>query len=93
MPTVHGFKPNHAALLRKWANAPRDMSDEKQNAAYGEIIDAYEATAKWARQVKAALFPQGYVIKRSAPTDQAQKFKPYKWTRIYPRQSAPRQLA
>lgn len=93
MPTAHGFKPHHAALLHQWANAPRDKSDAEQNVAYGDIIDAYEATAEWARQVKAALFPQGSVTKRSAPTDQGHKFKPYTWTRIYPWERAPRQLA
>ncbi len=93
MSAAHGFKPNHAALLRQWANVPRDRSDAEQNAAYGEIMNAYEATAEWARRVQAALFPEGYVNKRSAPTDQGQKFKPYTWTRIYPRKGAPKQLA
>lgn len=93
MQTLHSFKASHRVLLLQWANQPRDHSDSAQNAAYGEIVEAYEATAIWARRVQAALFPRGVVAKRSSPTDQGQKFKPYTWTRIYPRADAPRQLA
>lgn len=93
MQTQHGFKTSHPALLAHWANQPRDHSNAAQNAAYREIVEAYEATAAWARHVQAALFPQGTVFKRSSPTDQAQKFKPYTWTRIYPRTDAPKKLA
>jgi hypothetical protein len=57
------------------------------------VVAAYEATAQWARAVKARLFPNGYVVKRSDPFDQGHKFKPYTWSRIYPRPNAPKGLA
>ena len=83
--TRHGFKASHPLVLRKWASHLRDDSNPAQNAAYKEIVEAYDATATWARRVQTAMFPRGEVVKRSAPLDQSQKFKPYTWTRIYPR--------
>lgn len=88
-----GFHPDHFTLLQRWNAVPRDKTDPDQNAAYDRLVEAYEATAAWAYGVRDSLFPQGWVRKLSKPTDQAQKFKPYTWVRIYPRRDAPTALA
>lgn len=88
-----GFDETHVALLRTWSGVARNKADPEQNAAYDELRLAYEATAAWAYALRDRLFPDGTVKKLSKPTDQAQKFKPYTWVRIYPRQGAPKALA
>lgn len=88
-----GFRADHFTLLERWSATPRDTGDPAQNAAYGRLVEAYEATAAWAYGVRDELFPRGWVRKLSKPTDQAQKFKPYTWVRIYPRSNAPKALA
>lgn len=93
-PMDHGFKTKHFALLADLSGQVRRDGDAYQDAAYAELVDAYEATAEWARALQRKLFPDGFVRKLSKPTDQwRQRFKPYTWTRIYPRQNAPRHLA
>ncbi len=90
----HGFKKKHFALLAALSGQVRRDGDARQDAAYAELVDAYEATAEWARALQRKLFPDGFVRKLSKPTDQwRQRFKPYTWTRIYPRQNAPKHLA
>lgn len=89
----HGFKAEHFALLKTWTGAARQTGDPAQDAARDAVIDAYEATARWARAVNARLFPNGFVRKRSDPFDQGQTFKAYTWSRIYPRAGAPKGLA
>lgn len=89
----HGFTPEHFALLKAWEGTPRQLGNPALHAASDAVVAAYEATAQWARAVKARLFPNGYVVKRSDPFDQGHKFKPYTWSRIYPRPDAPKGLA
>lgn len=90
----HGFTAKHFDLLVKLNGQIRRDGDVEQEAAYAELVDAYEATAEWARAVQDRLFLGGFVRKLSKPTDQwRQKFKPYTWSRIYPRQNASRHLA
>lgn len=90
----HGFTAEHFALLAEYDGKVRQVGNADEDRDYAELVAAYEATANWARAVQRRLFPQGYVRKLSKPTDQwHQKFKPYTWTRIYPRREAPRHLA
>ena len=89
----HGFTPEHFALLKAWEGTPRQPGNPALDAASNAVVAAYEATAQWARAVKGRLFPNGYVLKRSDPFDQGHKFKPYTWSRIYPRTNAPKGLA
>lgn len=88
-----GFRPEHFELLRRWRETARVTGNPEQDEAYAKLIDAYEATAKWARAVRDRVFPRGEVRKLSKPTNQAQKFKPYTWVRIYPWAGAPAGLA
>ena len=71
----HGFTPEHFALLETWKGTPRQTGNPAQDAARDAIIDAYEATARWARAINARLFPRGYVRKRSDPFGQNQLFQ------------------
>jgi hypothetical protein len=89
----HDFTAEHFALLAQLDGVARTTGDPQQDAAYAELVDAYEATAAWARAVQAQLFPAGWVRKLSRPTDMGQKFKYYTWVRIYPRPEAPKELA
>ncbi|QJX09964.1 hypothetical protein [Rhizobium brockwellii] len=90
----HGFNTRHFALLAELSGQVRRDGDVRQDAAYAELVQAYEATAEWAHALQRKLFPEGVVRKLSKPTDQwRQKFKPYTWTRVYPRQNATRHLA
>ncbi|WP_404712161.1 HNH endonuclease [Sphingomonas sp. MMS24-J13] len=89
----HGIRAEHFELLGKLGGQPRTSGDQVQDAAYVALVEAYEATADWARAVQARLFPEGYIRKLSRPTDMAQRFKPYTWVRIYPRADAPTELA
>lgn len=89
----HGIRPEHFALLAQLDGVARTSGDPAQDRAYDDLVEAYEATAAWARAVQQRLFPEGMVRKLSRPTDMAQKFKPYTWVRIYPRRTAPKALA
>ena len=89
----NGFTLEHFKLLEHLDGVARNNGDAAQDAAYRNLVQAYEATARWAEGVRASLFPHGYVRKLSKPTNQAQRFKPYTWTRIYPRENAPKELA
>jgi hypothetical protein len=89
----HGVRPEHFALLRQLDGVARTSGDPAQDQAYETLVEAYEATAAWARAVQQRLFADGFVRKLSRPTDMAQKFKPYTWVRIYPRRNAPKALA
>lgn len=89
----HGHTAEHFKLLDTWAGTPRQVGDPLQDRAYNNLVESYEATARWARAVQSSVFPNGWVRKLSKPTDQSQKFKQYTWARIYPRRGAPRGLA
>jgi hypothetical protein len=89
----HGIRTEQFGLLAKLDGLPRNKGDQEQDAAYDILVEAYEATADWARAVQARLFPEGFVRKLSRPIDMAQRFKPYTWARIYPRADAPKELA
>jgi hypothetical protein len=89
----HGFRAEHFELLHRRAGERRTSGDAAQDAAYDSLVEAYEATAAWAHAVNERLFADGKVRKLSRPTDMAQKFKHYTWVRIYPRPSAPKELA
>lgn len=89
----HGFTAEHFALLKAWTGTPRQTGNPAQDAASSAVVDAYEATARWAQAINVRLFPTGFVRKKSDPFDQGQKFKAYTWSRIYPRPQAPRGLA
>lgn len=89
----HGFRAEHFELLVKLDGIARTKGDPSQDAAYASLVDAYEATADWARAVRDRLFPDGWVRKLSKPTNMAGNFKYYTWARIYPRKDAPTALA
>jgi hypothetical protein len=89
----HGITAAHFELLNTWRGTPRQVSDQAQTAASSAVKEAYKATARWAEAVKDQLFPQGFVRKRADAFDQGQTFKPYTWSRIYPRLKAPKGLA
>jgi hypothetical protein len=89
----HGFTREHFDLLAEWDGVAREAGDADQDQAYTTLVDAYEATARWAYAVQERLFSDGFVRKLSKPTDQGQKFKPYTWSRIFPRKTAPTNLA
>ena len=89
----HGIRAEQFALLAKLNGKLRQKGDQEQDAAYDILVEAYEATAGWARAVQARHFPRGFVRKLSRPTDMGQRFKPYTWVRIYPRPDAPKELA
>ncbi|PBC04277.1 hypothetical protein [Mesorhizobium sp. WSM3860] len=88
-----GFASEHFELLQTWKGTERNKADPAQNEGYEKLVEAYDATAAWARAVRAILFPRGIVKKLSKPTNQAHRFKPYTWVRIYPRPEAPEELA
>lgn len=89
----HGFRAEHFSLLGALDGVARASGDPAQDRDYKTLVEAYEATARWARAVQERLFSNGFIRKLSRPTDMAQKFKPYTWVRIYPRESAPKELA
>jgi putative restriction endonuclease len=89
----HGIRAEHFTLLDALDRVARANGDPAQDRDYETLVDAYEATARWARAVQDRLFPDGFVRKLSRPTDMRQKFKPYTWVRIYPREGAPKELA
>lgn len=89
----HGIRAEHFSLLDALDSVVRVNGDPAQDSDYETLVEAYEATARWARAVQDRLFPKGFVRKLSRPTDMAQKFKPYTWVRIYPRKDAPKELA
>ena len=89
----HGIRAEHFSLLDALDGVVRVNGDPAQDSDYETLVEAYEATARWARAVQDRLFPKGFVRKLSRPTDMAQKFKPYTWVRIYPRKDAPKELA
>lgn len=89
----HGFTAAHFELLKIWRGSSRQVSDQAQTVASAEVKKAYNATARWADAIKLALFPQGFVQRRADAFNQGQIFKPYTWTRIYPRPQAPKELA
>ena len=89
----HRFRAEHFALLAKLDGVARTIDDPAQDAAYATLVEAYEATADWARAVRQRLFPAGRIRKLSKPTNMAGNFKHYTWVRIYPRKTAPKALA
>ncbi len=89
----HGIRAEHFTLLDSLDGVARANGDPVQDQEYISLVEAYEATARWARAVQGRIFPNGFVRKLSRPTDMAQKFKPYTWVRIYPREGAPKELA
>lgn len=88
------FTSDHFKLLNKWKEQKRDESNPEQNRAYDELKNAYELTETWARALRRTLFPTGPEPEvRKRPTNQANRFAPYNWAKIYPDSTSPRQLA
>jgi 5-methylcytosine-specific restriction protein B len=90
---VDSFTAEHFALLEKWNGKKREAGVHEQDQAYAHLKQAYEITEAWAKRVREALFPAGYVECRKRPTSQANKFTGYNWARIYPSSDSPSQLA
>lgn len=87
------FTSEHFKLLNRWKGQKRDDSNPEQNRAYEELKAAYEITESWAGRLKNEIFPVGRVAIRKRPTNQANKFAPYNWARIYPSAESPKELA
>lgn len=90
---IEHFTSQHFSLLQKWGDKPRDSTDVEQNAAYDALKEAYGLTEAWAHAVQQALFPDGRVAVRKRPTNQGNHFTRYNWAKIYPRRTAPLELA
>lgn len=87
-----GITLEHFELLERFGGNPWTRSAE-QVAARERMREAYKATKAWAEALQARLFPDGWTEGRMAVINQGQHFSRYTWWRIYPRQSAPRELA
>lgn len=88
------FTSEHFKLLNKWKGQKRDESNPEQNRAYEDLKQAYDLTEVWARALRDSLFPNGPEPEiRKRPTNQANRFAPYNWAKIYPHATSPRQLA
>jgi 5-methylcytosine-specific restriction protein B len=87
------FTSEHFSLLSQWQDVKYDKNEAAQLRAYNTLKNAYEVTRQWATQLQERLFPAGYTEVRNAPTGRHQKFHPYNWARIYPREHAPYCLA
>ena len=68
-------------------------ADGTRGPVYRALRDAHYATKNWALELCAQLFPDGKVVARRAPINQAGNFTPYTWAKIYPTKSAPEALA
>jgi hypothetical protein len=81
------------AALEKWQDRARENGDPDADQAYQTLKDAYSKIENWAREVQRRAFPDGRVKIRKAPTNQAHKFSPYLWAKIYPKADSPAALA
>lgn len=88
------FTKEDFEALDIWKDLSRDNSNDEQNRAYKLLQKANDLTKDWGNKVLTNLFPNGklgYFTNR--PTNQANRFKPYTWVKIYPSKSAPKELA
>ena len=90
---MNGFTASHFELLERWKDHKYDKSNPEQNEAYEKLKEAFSVTEAWAHAVRERLFPSGRVKVVKKPTNQAQKFAPYNWARIYPENDSPDFLA
>lgn len=87
-----GFKLEHFELLKVFGGQPWNRSVD-QVVARDAMRAPYEATKAWAEALQKRLFPDGESVGRMSVINQGQHFSPYTWWRVYPRKSAPRNLA
>lgn len=84
---------HHFELLEQWKEKEIGRSSPEQSVVNAELKNAYQVTEDWAKQVAARVFPNGYIKLVKNPTNQAGRFTPYNWAKIYPAPDSPTQLA
>lgn len=87
-----GFTLEHFDLLATRGGTAFSRTPEHV-AARERLREAHRATKAWAEELQIRLFPAGRTEGRQAVINQGQHFSRYTWWRIYPRRTAPRELA
>lgn len=93
MPSVPALNLDHFAKLQKFGGTRRDASNSEHARIYEELKQEYGVVKEWALQVKAQLFPEGWVEIRRRPINQGGSFIEYTWAKLYPFPNAPKALA
>ena len=89
------FQKKYFDLLQQYDSVRCEKNNNPTHTqVYETLQEANNLTKIWAEKVIETLFDHGHLGGfRNKPTNQGQKFKPYTWAKIYPRKTAPKQLA
>tara|TARA_R110001583_G_scaffold64488_1_gene187198 strand:+ start:22724 stop:24634 length:1911 start_codon:yes stop_codon:yes gene_type:complete len=90
---VDFFTQEHFDLLEKWQGKKSKPDDIEQQQDYPKLKEAYEITARWAKALQDAIFPDGKIKIRKSPVNQGGNFFSYQWGKIYPQKNSPEFLA
>lgn len=88
------FQKKYFDLLQQYDSVRCEKNNPIHTQVYETLKEANNLTKIWAEKVIETLFDHGHLGGfRNKPTNQGQKFKPYTWAKIYPRKTAPKELA
>jgi len=78
------FTEEDFELLGKYAGEDMDSNNTDHVDTYNALKNTYLKTEYWAHAVKKPLFADGSVELRKRPTNRANRFEEYQWSKIYP---------
>lgn len=87
------FHQQHFDLLQKWAGTESDLNNLEHQECNRALKEVYLLVETWANKVQEDLFPDGFVKCRKSSVNQAGKYSPYLWAKMYPYAGASVSLA
>ena len=81
---IHFFNKSEFDVLQETRGLSYNKADKELKRKYDLLREAYVKNEHWAKQVKRDLFPNGVAKTVKKPTNQANNFDGYIWSRIYP---------
>jgi hypothetical protein len=70
--------------LAKYAGQKKDKTDPEHQDAYEDLRNTYAKINYWAKETQKETFSEGSTKIIQKPTNQANKFEHYHWSKIYP---------
>jgi len=89
------YDENHFELLRQWRGKPYDKNNPDEYVVNEKLIEAYNVTKNWGNALAMKLYGEAgreRTVRRTIG-QWTRKFDQYNWSKVYPSESSPPELA
>jgi hypothetical protein len=87
------FTEQDFSNLKRFAGQKMLKGNKEYDDIYDRLRDCYDKVKYWSIELQKRIFPNGHTSTIRRPTNQANNFDPYLWSKIYPDQNSPDSLA